>query len=106
MVSSAQTPPLATGSEPRPWPPQGLFPASSGYAANLSDNGNVLSSYNSAAGLTVTLPSTNGLPDGWSIGFATDNDKSLTVQLHNTTGGHTVWPGSAGAHTTLTMANN
>ena len=105
IVSSTRNTRLANGFEPPPWPSNWLFPASSGYAANLSDNGSVLSSYNSAAGLTVTLPSTNGLPDGWSIGFATDNDKSLTVQVNNTTGGHIVWPGSGGSQTSLTMAN-
>jgi hypothetical protein len=96
---------LANGFEPPPWPSNWLFPAGSGYAANLSDNGNVLSSYNSAAGLTVTLPSTNGLPDGWSLGFATDNNKGLMVQVNSTTGGHIVWPGSGGSQTSLAMAN-
>jgi len=105
IVSSTRNTRLANGFEPPPWPSNWLFPASSGYAANLSDNGNVLSSYNSAAGLTVTLPPTNGLPDGWSIGFATDNNKSLTVQVNNTTGGHIVWPGSGGSQISLTMAN-
>jgi hypothetical protein len=105
IVSSTRNTRLANGFEPPPWPSNWLFPASSGYAANLSDNGNVLSSYNSAAGLTVTLPPTNGLPDGWSIGFATDNNKSLAVQVSNTTGGHIVWPGSGGSQISLTMAN-
>jgi hypothetical protein len=105
IVSSTRNTRLANGFEPPPWPSNWLFPASSGYAADLSDNGNVLSSYNSAAGLTVTLPSTNGLPDGWSMGFATDNDKGLTVQVNNTTGGNIVWPGSGGSQTSLAMAN-
>ena len=34
------------------------FPTAANYAAGQSDNGNALSSYNTAAGLTVTLPST------------------------------------------------
>ena len=105
IVSSTRNTRLANGFEPPPWPSNWLFPASSGYAAALSDNGNVLSSYNSAAGLTVTLPSTNGLPDGWSMGFATDNNKGLTVQVNSTTGGHIVWPGSGGSQTSLAMAN-
>ncbi len=105
IVSSTRNTRLANGFEPPPWPSNWLFPASSGYAANLSDNGNVLSSYNSAAGLTVTLPSTNGLTDGWSMGFATDNDKGLTVQVNGTSGGHLVWPGSGGSQTSLAMAN-
>jgi hypothetical protein len=105
IVSSTRNTRLANGFEPPPWPSNWLFPASSGYAAALSDNGNVLSSYNSAAGLTVTLPPTNGLPDGWSMGFATDNNKGLMVQVNSTTGGHIVWPGSGGSQTSLAMAN-
>ena len=105
IVSSTRNTRLANGFEPPPWPSNWLFPAGSGYAANLSDNGNVLTSYNSAAGLTVTLPSTNGLPDGWSLGFATDNNKGLMVQVNSTTGGHIVWPGSGGSQTSLAMAN-
>ena len=105
IVSSTRNTRLANGFEPPPWPSNWLFPASSGYAAGLGDNGNVLSSYNSSAGLTVTLPPTNGLPDGWSMGFATDNNKSLTVQVNNIAGGHIVWPGSGGSQKSLTMAN-
>jgi hypothetical protein len=105
IVSSTRNTRLANGFEPPPWPSNWLFPASSGYAAGLGDNGNVLSSYNSGAGLTVTLPSTNGLPNGWSMGFATDNNKSLTVQVNSTAGGRIVWPGSGASQTSLTMAN-
>ena len=105
IVSSTRNTRLANGFEPPPWPSNWLFPASSGYAAGLGDNGNVLSSYNSGAGLTVTLPSTNGLPNGWSMGFATDNSKSLTVQVNSTSGGRIVWPGSGASQTSLTMAN-
>jgi hypothetical protein len=104
IVSSTRNTRLANGFEPPPWPSNWLFPASSGYAADLSDNGNVLSSYNSAAGLTVTLPPANGLPDGWSMGFATDNNKGLMVQVNSTTGGHILWPGSGGSQTSLAMA--
>jgi hypothetical protein len=105
IVSSTRNTRLANGFEPPPWPSNWLFPASSGYAAGLSDNGNVLSSYNSTSGLTVTLPSINGIPDGWSMGFATDNNKGLMVQVNNTSGGHIVWPGSGGSQTSLAMAN-
>ena len=90
IVSSTRNTRLANGFEPPPWPSDWLFPASSGYAARLGDNGNVLSSYNSTAGLVVTLPATNDLPDGWSMGFATDNNKSLTVQV-NTIAGATLY---------------
>jgi hypothetical protein len=105
IVSATRNTRLSNGFEPPPWPSNWLFPSSSGYAAGLGDNGNVLSSYNSAAGLIVTLPSTNGLPDGWSMGFATDNNKGLTVQVNNTAGGHIVWPGSGASQTTLAMAS-
>lgn len=105
IVSSTRNTRLANGFEPPPWPSNWLFPTSSGYAAGLADNGNVLSSYNSGSGLTVTLPSTNGLPGGWSMGFATDNNKSLTVQVNSTSGGHIVWPGSGGSQASLSMAN-
>ena len=55
--------------------------------------------------MTVTLPSTSGLPNGWSMGFATDNDKSLTVQVNVAAGGHITWPGSGGSQTSLALAN-
>lgn len=105
IVSSTRSTRLVNGFEPPPWPSNWLYPTSPGYQAGLGDNGNILSSYNSPAGLTVTLPPTTGLPDGWSMGFATDNNKSLTVQVANASGGHIVWPGSGGSQTSLTMAN-
>ena len=105
IVSSTRNIRLANGFETPPWPSNWLFPTTSGYAAGLSDNGNVLSSYNSSAGLTVTLPSTNLLPSGWSMGFATDNNKSLTVQVNSTNGGHILWPGSGASQTLLSMAS-
>jgi hypothetical protein len=106
IVSSTRNTRLANGFEPPPWPSNWLFPSSSGYQAGLGDNGNILSSYNSPSSLTVTLPATSGLPDGWSMGFATDNNKGLTVQVNSTSGGHIAWPGSGGSQTSLTMANS
>ncbi len=105
IVSSTRNTRLANGFEPPPWPSNWIFPAASGYEAELSDNGNVLSSYNTVAGLTVTLPSTSGLPNGWSIGLATDNNKSLTVLVNSATGGQITWPGSGGSRTSLSLAN-
>jgi hypothetical protein len=105
IIASTRNTRLANGFEPPPWPSNWLFPTSSGYAAGLGDNGNVLSSYNSGTGLTVTLPSTNGLPGGWSMGFATDNNKSLTVQVSAVAGGRIVWPGSGSSQSSLSMAN-
>ena len=44
IISSTRNTRLANGFEPPPWPSNWLFPPSSGYAAGLGDNGNVLSS--------------------------------------------------------------
>ena len=107
VVAATPSTLAANGLVSRAWPGNWLYPASSGYAATLADNGNVLSSYNTAAGLTVTLPSTTGLPSGWSIGLAADNGKSLSVQVNGTSGGHIVYPAAAGgAATSLALAGN
>ncbi len=97
---------LATnGLQSRDWPGNWLYPSTSGYAAQLGDNGNVVSSYNTTAGLTVTLPPTTGLPSGWSMGFATDQGKSLKVQVNGTSGGHILYPLIAAAgQNSLTLA--
>ena len=99
---------LATnGLQSRDWPGNWLYPSSAGYAAQLGDNGNVVSSYNTSAGLTVTLPPTSGLPSGWSMGFATDQGKGLKVQVSGSGGGHILYPliNTAG-QTSLTLAGN
>ena len=106
IVSSTRNTRLANGFEAPPWPSNWLLPATSGYQAELADNGNILSSYNSTSGLRVTLPSIVGLPNGWSMGFATDNSKSLTVQVNSISGGCIVWPGSGATQASLTMANS
>jgi hypothetical protein len=105
VVSSTRNTRLNMGFEPPPWPSNWLYPSSSGYAASLADNGNILSSYDSASGLSVTLPSTTSLPTGWSMGFATDNAKSLAVQVNGTSGGHIIWPGSGSSSTSVALAN-
>jgi Pectate lyase superfamily protein len=105
VVSSTRSTRLNMGFEPPPWPSNWLYPSASGYAATLGDNGNILSSYNTASGLTVTLPATLGLPTGWSMGFSTDNGKSLSIQVNGTSGGHIVWPGAGTSSTSLTLAN-
>jgi hypothetical protein len=99
---------LATnGLQSRDWPGNWLYPSTPGYAATLGDNGNVLSSYNTTAGLTVTLPSTTSLPSGWSIGLATDQGKPLAVQVSATAGGHILYPlANAASQTALTLAGN
>jgi Pectate lyase superfamily protein len=97
---------LATnGLQSRDWPGNWLYPSTSGYAAQLGDNGNVVSSFDTTDGLTVTLPPTTNLPSGWSMGFATDQGKGLTVQVNGTSGGHILYPlASATARTSLSLA--
>jgi Pectate lyase superfamily protein len=99
---------LATnGLQSRDWPGNWLYPSTSGYAAQLSDNGNVVSSLNTTAGLTVTLPATTGLPSGWSMGFATDQGKSLKIQVNGTSGGHILYPlVNASGQSSLTLAGD
>jgi hypothetical protein len=99
---------LATnGLQSRDWPGNWLYPSTAGYAAQLGDNGNVVSRFNTTAGLTVTLPPTAGLPSGWSMGFATDQSKSLKIQVNGTNGGHILYPlANAAAQTGLTLAGN
>jgi hypothetical protein len=99
---------LATnGLESRDWPGNWLYPSGAGYAAQLADNGNVVSSFNTSAGLTVTLPPVSGLPSGWSMGFATDNGKALTVQVNGSGGGHILYPLiNAAVQTSLTLAGD
>jgi hypothetical protein len=99
---------LATnGLQSRDWPGNWLYPSTSGYAAQLGDNGNVVSSYSTTGGLTVTLPPTTNLPSGWSMGFATDQGKGLTVNVNGTSGGHILYPlANAAPQTSLTLAGN
>jgi hypothetical protein len=105
VVSATRNTRLVNGFDPPPWPSNWLYPSTSGYAATLGDNGNILSSFNTVSGLTVTLPATTGLPSGWSMGFATDSGKPLSVQVNALSGGHIVWPGSGSSATTLALAN-
>jgi hypothetical protein len=97
---------LATnGLQSRDWPGNWLYPSTPGYAAQLGDNGNVVSSYNTTGGLTVTLPPTTNLPSGWSMGFTTDQGKSLDIQVNGTSGGHILYPlANATGQTALTLA--
>jgi hypothetical protein len=105
MTSSTRNTRLIMGFEAPPWPATWLYPSTSGYAATLGDNGNILSSFNTTAGLTVTLPSTTAIPTGWAMGFANDSGKPLTVQVNGIAGGHIVYPGSGAAQTAITLAN-
>jgi hypothetical protein len=105
IIASSRNTRLNMGFEPPPWPSNWLYPSVAGYAATLGDNGNILSSYNSPSGLTVTLPPITNLPTGWSIGFATDNGKPLSVQTASSSGGHIVSPGSGAGANTMTLAS-
>jgi len=81
------------------------FPAVSSYAAAVADNGSVLSSFNSPLSFfTVTLPSTAALPMGWTIGIASDSNKTASVQVNGSAGGHILFPGSAGTATSASLA--
>jgi hypothetical protein len=97
----------ANGIATRDYPGNWLYPSTSGYAATPADNGNVLSSFNTTSGLTVTLPSTTGLAAGWSMGFASDNGRGLTIQVNATAGGDILYPLVNGAtKTTLGLAGD
>jgi hypothetical protein len=99
---------LATnGLQSRDWPGNWLYPSTPGYAAQLGDNGNVVSSYSTTGGLSVTLPPTTSLPSGWSMGFATDQGKGLTIAVNGTSGGHILYPlANAASQTSLTLAGH
>jgi hypothetical protein len=101
VVASTRNTLATNGLQSRDWPGNWLYPSTSGYAAQLGDNGNVLSSLNTTAGLTVTLPPTTNLPSGWSMGFATDQGRSLKVQVNGTSGGHILYPLVAASGKTL-----
>ena len=104
VLAASRSTRLQNNFEPPPWPSRWLYPSTSGYAATAADNGNTLSSYNAAGGLTVTLPPTTGLANGWSIGFATDNGHGLTVRTNATSGGHILFPGAGALETSVAMA--
>ncbi|MBV9858743.1 MAG: hypothetical protein JO038_01355 [Alphaproteobacteria bacterium] len=105
VVTSTRNTQTGNGFASRDWPGNWLYPSAPGYAVSLLDNGTMLSSANTAAGLTVTLPATANLPSGWSLGLATDNGKGVTVQVNGTGGGHILYPkGAASAVTALSLA--
>jgi len=81
-----------------------VFPAVSTFAAGSTDCGTVISNFNSPiSSLTVTLPSTTAIAAGWSMSFASDNNKTLAVQVNGTSGGHILIPGTRGAQSALTL---
>jgi len=82
------------------------FPAVSSYVATVADNGNVLSSFNSPLSFfTVTLPPTTAIPMGWTIGIAGDSNKTASVQVNGSSGGHILFPGSGATVTSAALAS-
>jgi hypothetical protein len=82
------------------------FPAVSTYAAGVADNGNIVSSFNSPMSfMAVTLPSTGAIAPGWTMALATDNNKTMSVQVNGVSGGHIVFPGSGAALTSVSLAS-
>ncbi len=76
----------------------------SSYGAGPTDCGTVISNYNSPiSSLSVTLPSTTAIAAGWSMGFVSDNGKTLTVQVNGTSGGQILMPGTRGAQSSLSL---
>lgn len=65
---------------------------SAGYSATPADNGHVLSSADTGAATTVTLPSTPLLPTGWSVSLAQDGGHAITAQVNGVSGGEIVTP--------------
>jgi hypothetical protein len=69
IISSTRNTRLVNGFDPPPWPSNWLYPSTSGYAATLGDNGNILSSFNTTAGLS-------DLADGMVHGFCNRQHKA------------------------------
>ncbi|MGH7054843.1 MAG: hypothetical protein ACREFA_13640 [Stellaceae bacterium] len=105
LLNATRNTRLNMGFQAPPWPSTWFYPSTPGYQATLGDNGNILYSYNTTAGLSVTLPPTTAIPTGWAMGFATDNDKTLTITVNGTAGGHIIYPGSGAAQTSISLAN-
>jgi hypothetical protein len=83
------------------------FPSVASYAAAASDGGKAISSFNApGAGMTVTLPATNTINAGWTLGVATDAGKTMTVAVNGGHGEKILLPGSQGAQTSLALSAN
>ena len=81
------------------------FPAVSAYPAAVADNGSVLSSFNSPLSFfAVTLPPTTAISMGWTVGIASDSNKTASVQVNGTSGGHILFPGSGATATSASLA--
>jgi len=65
-----------------------------------------VSSYNTpTSSLTVTLPATASIGAGWTMGFASDNGKTMTLQVNGTAGERILVPeGGGAASNSVTLA--
>src|SRR5262249_53347320 len=82
------------------------FPAVSSYNATNADNGTVVSSLNSPTPyIAVTLPSTTAIAMGWTMGLATDGNKTAAVQVNASSGGQILYPGSGATVTSASLAS-
>src|SRR5439155_24980518 len=84
------------------------FPSVSAYVATVADNGNAVSSYNSPLSyLAVTLPPPHAIPMGWTMGFATDNGKAMSVQVNGAAGEKILVPSGGGTSaSSISLATN
>ena len=65
-----------------------------------------MSNYNTpTSSLIVTLPSTASIGTGWIMGFATDNGKTMTIQVNGAAGGKILVPADGGVSSnSITLA--
>jgi len=83
-----------------------IFPSAGTYPAGIADNGLALSAYNTAAGLTITLPpNPTILPPGWHICAVNDNGKTANFQVNATNGGHILYPNTSVTSLALAPGN-
>ncbi len=83
------------------------FPALDSYTARTLDNGTAISPFNAPdAGMTVILPAVSTIANGWTIGVATDNAKTMTVEVNGGAGEKILVPGTLGAKTSLGLSTN
>jgi hypothetical protein len=72
---------------------------STGYSATLTDNGLSLSSLLAGGDVTITLPSTGVLPNGWSFTVYTGGGNAIILQPNGVSGGTLVNPLGAAVST-------
>jgi hypothetical protein len=78
------------------------FPSGPGYQATQGDNGMVVSSAQVSAGLSVTLPSTTAVQQGYMLGLATAPGHPITLNVNGTSGG-TLYALNGGSTTTASF---